>query len=525
MSEKDESEKSETETEAVVRSADSSAASVKASLFGLAFGATVFVVMLLLPPPDAMNPAAWHVAAVAILMAIFWVTEAVPLPVTALIPLAAFPLLGVMPIKATAAPYANPVIFLFMGGFIIALAMERWRLHERIALLILKSVGDRMDLLVGGFMLATAGLSMWVSNTATTLMMLPIALSVVALYKDRDHSPAGSMRSGPSAFPSALLLSVAYGATAGGMATLVGTPPNAFLAAFMFQDYGIEIGFAQWMLMALPLSIVMLAIVWWLITRVIFDLKGRTITGAQDLIRERAAGQGRMSPGEIRIAVLFALLALAWVARPWIDKQIPGLGLNDTVIAVSAAILAFMIPVDLRRGIFLMNWDWAKRLPFGILILFGGGLSLAGAISQTGLAGWIGTQLDVLGGLPPVLIVMAMITILIFLTELTSNTATTAAFLPVVAALAISLGENPMLLVAPAALAASCAFMLPVATPPNAIVYSSGQLTIAQMARAGFLLNVIAIIVITLVAYSALLVVFGVQPGVLPDWIGAAAGK
>ena len=513
------------ENETAVRSADSPGASVKASLYGLAIGLAVFVVMLLLPPPDDMSAEAWRVAAVAFLMAIFWVTEAVPLPVTALIPLAAFPLLGVMPIKATAAPYANPVIFLFMGGFIIALAMERWRLHERIALFILKSVGDRMDRLVGGFMLATAGLSMWVANTATTLMMLPIALSVVAIYKAPTNSQADTIRSGPAAFPSALMLSVAYGATAGGMATLVGTPPNAFLAAFMLQDYGIEIGFAQWMLMALPLSIVMLVIIWWLMTRVIFDLKGRTLAGAQDLIRERAASQGSMSPGEKRIAVLFALLALAWVARPWIEKQIPGLGLNDTVIAVTAAILAFMIPVDLRRGVFLMNWDWAKRLPFGVLILFGGGLALAGAISETGLAGWIGTRLDVLGGLPSVLIVMAMITILIFLTELTSNTATTAAFLPVVAALAISLGENPMLLVAPAALAASCAFMLPVATPPNAIVYSSGHLTIAQMARAGFLLNVIAIVVITLVAYSALLVVFGVQPGVLPDWIGAAAGK
>lgn len=409
-----------------------------------------------------------------------------------------------------------------MGGFVIALAMERWRLHERIALFVLRSVGDRMDRLVGGFMLATAGLSMWVANTATTLMMLPIAVSVVALYNERRAPDTESKRYGPAAFPCALLLSVAYGATAGGMATLVGTPPNAFLAAFMLQDYGIEIGFAQWMLMALPLSILMLFIIWWLITRVIFDLKGRTIPGAQQLITERAAGQGRMSPGEKRVAALFILLAVAWIARPWLGKLIPGSFLNDTVIAIVAAILAFMIPVDLKRGEFLMNWNWAKRLPFGVLILFGGGLSLAAAISKSGLAAWIGTQLAVLGGLPPVLIVMAMITILIFLTELTSNTATTAAFLPVVAALAISLGEHPMLLVAPAALAASCAFMLPVATPPNAIVYASGHLTIAQMARAGILLNVIAIVVITLVAYSALLVVFGIEPGVLPDWIGAA---
>ena len=506
------------------RSADTPGASVKASLYGLVTGMAVFVVMLLIPAPEGLNTAAWRVAAVATLMAIFWVTEAVPLPVTALIPLAAFPLLGVMPIKTSAAPYANPVIFLFMGGFVIALAMERWRLHERIALLVLKSVGERMDRLVGGFMLATAGLSMWVSNTATALMMLPIALSITSLYKERDTSTDTSIRSGSTAFPSAILLSVAYGATAGGMATLVGTPPNAFLAAFMLQDYGIDIGFAQWMAMALPLSILMLAIIWWLITRVIFDLKGRTITGAQALIRERADSQGSMSTGEKRVAMLFALLALGWISRPWIAKLIPGIALNDAVIAISAAILAFVIPVDLRRGVFLMNWDWAKRLPFGVLILFGGGLSLAGAISKTGLAQWIGIQLEVFGGLPPVLIVMAMITILIFLTELTSNTATTAAFLPVVAALAITLGENPMLLVAPAALAASCAFMLPVATPPNAIVYASGHLTIAQMARAGALLNIIAIAVITLVAYSALLVVFGVEPGVLPDWIGKAAG-
>jgi sodium-dependent dicarboxylate transporter 2/3/5 len=513
------------ETATPAGSADSPGASVRGSLLGLAIGLTVFVVMLLLPPPDELSAEAWRVAAVALVMAIFWVTEALPLPVTALIPLAAFPLLGVSPIKETAAPYANPVIFLFMGGFIIALAMQRWRLHERIALFVLKSVGDRMDRLVGGFMVATAALSMWVANTATTLMMLPIALSVVALYTDRTDSIADSIRSGPGAFPSALMLSVAYGATAGGIATLVGTPPNAFLAAFMLQDYGIEIGFAQWMIMALPLSIVLMFIIWWLLTRVIFNLRGRTIVGAQELIRERAAGQGKMSPGEKRIAVLFVLLAVAWVARPWIETLIPGVGLDDTVIAMTAAILAFLIPVDLRRGVFLMNWDWAKRLPFGVLILFGGGLTLAGAVSKSGLASWIGTQLAVLGGLPPVLIVMAMITILIFLTELTSNTATTAAFLPIVAALAISLGENPMLLVAPAALAASCAFMLPVATPPNAIVYSSGHITIAQMARAGVLLNVLAIAVITLVAYSALLVVFGVEPGVLPEWIGVAAGK
>ncbi len=497
----------------------------RARLIGLAVGIAVFIVMLLLSPPGNLSPEGWHVAAVGVLMAIFWVSEALPLPATALLPLPLFPLLGVMPVKATAAPYANPVIFLFMGGFVIALAMERWRLHERIALFVLKSVGERMDYLIGGFMVATAGLSMWVSNTATTLMMLPIAMSVAALNNSNKAAHPETSRSGAAAFPGALLLSVAYGATAGGVATLVGTPPNAFLAGFIRQNYGIEIGFAQWMAMALPLSIILLFVMWWLMTRVIFRLKGHSIGGAQEVIRERAANQGRMSAGEKRIGVLFVLLAVAWITRPLINKQIPGIALDDTVIAMIAAILAFLIPVDLRRGVFLMNWEWAQRLPFGILILFGGGLTLASAIDKTGLAAWIGEQLSVLGGLPPILIVIAMITLLIFLTELTSNTATTAAFLPVVAALALTLGEHPLLLAVPAALAASCAFMLPVATPPNAIVFSSGYLRIAQMARAGVLLNLVAIVLITMIAYSALLIVFGVQPGELPEAISAAVGK
>ena len=497
----------------------------KVRLIGLLVGVSVFAIMVFSPPPESLSPAAWRVAAVGLLMAVFWVTEALPLPATALLPLPLFPLLGVMSTKATAAPYASPVIFLFMGGFVVALSMERWRLHERIALFVLKLVGERMDRLIGGFMVATAALSMWVSNTATTLMMLPIALSMAALYKKGVTPEPSASRTGAAAFPSALLLSVAYGATAGGVATLVGTPPNAFLAGFMSQNYGIEIGFAQWMAMALPLSILLLVLMWWLMTRVIFRLKGHSIEGAQEIIRERVASQGKMSTGENRTALLFLLLALAWITRPLIVEKLPGLALDDTVIAMVAAMLAFVIPVDLKRGVFLMNWEWAQRLPFGILILFGGGLTLASAIDKTGLAGWIGDQLAVLSGMPPIIIVVAMITLLIFLTELTSNTATTAAFLPVVAALALTLGEHPLLLVVPAALAASCAFMLPVATPPNAIVFSSGHLRIGQMARAGVLLNLVAIVLITLVAYTALLFVFGVEPGVLPESISAAAGR
>jgi sodium-dependent dicarboxylate transporter 2/3/5 len=489
-------------------------------LIGLILGGIVFVGLLALDPPQGMTHGAWRVAAVAVLMAVFWITEALPLAATALIPLAAFPLLGISAIDSAARPYANPLIFLFLGGFILALAMERWRLHERIALAVLRRAGNRMDGIIGGFMAATAGLSMWVSNTATALMMLPIALSVITVLH-QDPAGAGA-RTETRGFAPALLLAIAYGASVGGMATLVGTPPNAFLAGFMKQTYGVDVGFAQWFAMGLPLAVVLLFIVWWLLTRVIYPLKGQTIGGAAAVIAQREAARGPWSRGEKLAAVLFAATALAWVTRPLFAPYLPeGMRLNDTVIAVAAAVAAFVIPVDARRGVFLMNWDWAKRLPWDILLLFGGGLTLASGIAETGLAAWIGDALKAVGVLPPIVIVLAVIAVIVFLTELTSNTATTAAFLPVMAALAISLGENPLLLVVPAALAASCAFMLPVATPPNAIVFGSGHLTIPQMARAGILLNIAAIIVLTGLAYSLLLVVFGVEPGLLPGWAKA----
>jgi sodium-dependent dicarboxylate transporter 2/3/5 len=484
---------------------------------GLGLGLAVFLGLLALAPPEGMPPAAWRVAAVAALMAVFWVTEALPLAATALIPLAALPLLGVAAVDAAAAPYANPLIFLFFGGFILALALERWRLHERIALAILSRAGTRMDGMIGGFMAATAGLSMWVSNTATALMMLPIALSVIrVLHLD------GGAPDGPEAgrkFAPALLLSIAYGASVGGMATLIGTPPNAFLAGFMKQNYGLDIGFAQWLALGLPLSTILLGIVWWLLTRVIYRLKGAVAEGADAVIARRDAARGPWSRGERLTACLFGATALAWVTRPLFAPYLPAaVRIDDTVIAMTAAVASFMIPVELRRGVFLMNWAWARRVPWDILVLFGGGLSLASAIAKTGLAAWIGAWLSWAEGLPPILVILAVVTVIIFLTELTSNTATTAAFLPVMAALAISLGENPLLLVAPAALAASCAFMMPVATPPNAIVFGSGHLTVPQMARAGILLNLAAIAVITGLAYSLMLVVFGVEPGSLPGW-------
>ncbi|MFT5539827.1 MAG: sodium-dependent dicarboxylate transporter 2/3/5 [Alphaproteobacteria bacterium] len=487
---------------------------------GLVLGFAVFALMLASPPPADLEVAGWHVAAVAILMAIFWMTEALPVAATALIPLAAFPILGVRTIGETTAPYANPLVFLFLGGFVIALTMQRWDLHSRIALTLLARAGNRMDTLIAAFMAVTAFLSMWVSNTATTLMMIPIVLSVTILVTGQSSASTPEPNSTPKAqFAPALLLSVAYGASIGGMSTLVGTPPNAFLAAFMLERYGLTIGFAQWLMLGLPLVIVMLFIVWVLLTRVIFRLKGVRIGEASAVIDEHHRALGPMTHAQKLTACLFVTTAVLWVTRPWIAKALGWTALDDTVIAIGASLAAFMIPVNLRRGIFLMDWDHAHKLPWGILILFGGGLTLASAIAKTGLAGWIGAQLTVIVGLPPVLIILAVVTLIIFLTELTSNTATTATFLPVVAALALSLGENPLLLAVPAALAASCAFMMPVATPPNAIVFGTGHLSVPQMARAGFLLNIAGIAVITLVAYSLLLIVFGVEPGILPVWL------
>ncbi len=469
---------------------------------GLFLGPAAFVVLLVVPPPDGLAPEAWRTGALAVWMALWWATEAIPLAATALLPLALLPLLGVSNVGAAAAPYANPLIFLFLGGFLIALAMQRWNLHRRIALHVLARAGAHPRRLIGAAMLATALLSMWISNTATAMMMLPIAASLAAVVDPDDET-------GRRHFATALMLGIAYAASIGGLGTLIGSPPNALLASFVQQTYGVTVTFADWMTMGVPVAAVMLPIAWIVLTRVIHPVRADSHHHGAATVADALRDLGPLSRPERRVAAVAVLVALAWVTSPWLGSWLPGGTPSDTVIAIAGAVALFVVPADWGKREFLLDWNWASRAPFNVLLLFGGGLSLARAIDATGLAAWIGGGLGPLVDLPLLAIMAAVALLVIFLTELTSNTATTAAFLPVVGAVGVGAGLDPLMLAVPAALAASCAFMLPVATPPNAIVYGSGHVTVAQMMRAGIALNLIGVVVISLIAAVVLPLIVG----------------
>jgi len=466
---------------------------------GFWLGLAFFMLSFLVPPPGRMTVVAWHTALITLFMAVWWMTEAIPIPATSLLPIILFPLLNISTVKEAAAPFGHPLIFLFLGGFILALSMERTGLHRRLALRIIHILGVNPRSVIAGFMIATAFISMWVSNTATTLMMLPIGLSVIHIARGK-LSDKESQR-----FSVVLLLGIAYSASVGGLGTLIGTPPNALLAAVMQETFDIQIGFVQWMGFGVPISVIGLGLVFFLLNFVLHPLRVDRF-GGRDFIREELLKLGPMTPAEKRIAVLFMATALLWMIRPLLQKLIPGI--SDAGIALTSATLVFILPEHHIGGRALMRWEEAVKLPWGILLLFGGGLSLAQAISSSGLSEWIGGQLTGLNSLPLFLLVALAAAMVIFLTELTSNTATAATFLPIIAAVAVSLGVNPMLLAAPAAAAATCAFMLPVATPPNAIVYGSGLLNISDMVKAGVLLNIIFTMINTVMAFLLAPLVF-----------------
>jgi sodium-dependent dicarboxylate transporter 2/3/5 len=462
---------------------------------GLILGPALAGLMLILGAPEGLSAAGWRTAAVGVLMAVWWATDAIPIAATALLPVVLFPFLDIASVRETSEGYFNRIIMLFLGGFIIAFAMQRWNLHRRIALNVLRFTGGNGRSLVGGFMLASALISMWVMNTSTTMMLLPIAVSIIGVI---HQSVDGLDERTKVNFQCALLLGVAYASSIGGMATLVGTAPNGILAGFMQANYDVTIDFARWILVGLPLSAALLPLAWVSLTRFVFPIDFKTSPESMYELRRLRIELGSMSTPEKRVGLVFLLVAFLWMFRPLLVR-LPGLdALDDAIIAIFGALLLFLLPSGDRKDPMLLRWETAEQLPWGVLILFGGGLTLASAVAGTGLAEWLGSRLEALASLPVPVLVAICATLIIFLTELTSNITTTSTFLPVVAAVAMEAGIDPIILAAPITLAASCAFMLPVATPPNAIVFASRQVSIAEMARAGIWMNLIGLAMIML---------------------------
>lgn len=464
---------------------------------GLALGPLIFALMLFFGVEQSFMPdPAWKVAAVALWMGIWWSTEAIPVPATAFLPLVTFELLGISPLSKAAQSYAHPTIYLFLGAFVLALAVERWGLHKRFALFILTKTGTDGARLTFGFMVVAALLSMWMTNTSTTMMLLPIAISVAKVIADNIEEASEQDKQN---FQKVLLLGLAYAATIGGLATLIGTPPNVLLAGFLSDQYGIEIGFLNWMLVGVPVSLILLPVAWFVLARVVFKFTIPETPASREHLESLREELGAITPPEKRVAMIFFAVVLFWMFRRFIADITGVAGISDTGIAMTAAMLLFLTPSG-RQGQRLMEWQDVTKLPWGVLILFGGGLSLAAAVSESGLALWLGESLTPLSDLGAIAVIVAAAGLVIFLTELTSNLATAATFLPVIGAISAQSGIDVLTLCVPVALAASCAFMLPVATPPNAIVYSSGYLRIPDMVRAGVYLNLISMALLTIVA-------------------------
>jgi len=477
---------------------------------------------------DPGNPELTYCFALAILMAIWWITEAVPLAVTALLPVALFPLFGIVDGKTVSSLYFNYIIFLFLGGFLMAFAMERWNLHRRIALKILILFGISPGKILLGFMLSTAFLSMWMSNTATAMMMVPIALSIIfKLEESLGEKKMGKYGLG-------LLFGIAYSSSIGGIATLVGTPPNALFASvssIIFKEMP-EITFANWFIFAFPVTILIFIISWFLLY---FMYKPRdSWKHVQiDEFRREYAALGKMKQEERVVLILFIILAFLWIFRAGITIQsftIPGWSsllkepsyINDGTIAIFISLLLFMIPSKSKSGAKLMDWETAKKIPWGIILLFGGGFALAEGFVQSGLSVWFGEQLSGLANVPPIVITLSVVTMMSFLTELTSNVASTEMILPILAGLSTTIKMNPLLLMIPATIAASLAFMLPVATPPNAIIFGTNRLQVKDMVKTGFILNMCGVIIATLIMYFWGTIVFDIQVTEFPDWAGSA---
>ncbi len=476
----------------------------KRRVVGICLGVSAMLMLLVIPPPTGLPLAAWRVLAVGALMIILWVTEAIPVGITGLIPLAAFPLMGLASIEATAAPFADGIVFLFLGGLILGLAVEKWGLHRRLAGRVLRLAGRKPANLVLAFMIATAAVGLLgISNTANAAMMLPIALAIATAVVHEPVQMFGATYAQRN-FVRALLLGVAYAASVAGMGTLIGTPPNLLLAGFMERNHGYQIGFLQWMSVGVPLVIALLLAIWLLLTRVLFPISNGPLNGLSSTIPAFDDPRPISAP-EIRVGAVFILAAAAWCSRPLLAPLVPGI--NNASIAVSAILALFVVPSG--RGGALMDWQTVSRLPWNILLLFGGGLSLGAAIAESGLPEWVEGQFASSAGEPGLAIIASMIVATILLSELASNTATAAAILPVAGSVAGGLDLAPLDIALPVALAASCGFMLPIATPPNALAYGTGYLRMGDMIRAGAAVDLTAALLVLVVSQTLGVLVFG----------------
>lgn len=475
---------------------------LKTKNIGLFLGPLSFILILLFFHPEGLNSQANAVLASTAWVSIWWITEAIPIAVTSLLPIILFPLSGAMELSATTSSFGHKYIFLYMGGFVIAIAIEKWNLHKRIALNIIYFIGSDIKRIILGFMLATAFLSMWISNTATSVMMLPIGLAVINEFNTR-------LGNQDNVFGKALMLSIAYSASIGGIATLVGTPPNIVFAGVVLETYNYEITFFNWMIFGLPVSLFLLFICWKYLTNFAFSFQNIEFPGGREEILKLKKELGPISYEEKIVGLIFALTAFCWITRSFfVQKFIPAI--DDTIIAIFFATILFLLNTRLKERK-IINWNEAVKMPWGVILLFGGGMALAKAFEISGLAIWLGDQMVSLKGLNLFLLLVFLIAAVNFLTEITSNLATTAMILPVLASMAVLLEVHPFIIMTGATIAASCAFMLPAATPPNAVVFGSGYLRIPDMVKAGILMNLFSIIFVAVMVFYILPLLWGIE--------------
>jgi len=478
---------------------------------GFVLGPLLFILILFFFEPEGLSPEARAVLASTAWIAVWWITEAIPIAVTALLPIVLFPLTNGRDLNTTTSAFGHKYVFLYMGGFIIAIAIEKWNLHRRIALNIINFIGSDIKKIILGFMVATAFLSMWISNTATSVMMLPIGIAIITQLKDNPQT----IENETQLFGKALMLAIAYSASIGGIATLIGTPPNLVLAGVVLDTYGYEITFLQWFMFGFPIAVLLLFICWKYLTSYAFTFTQKEFPGGKQEIKRLKSALGNVSYEEKMVALVFGTTAFFWITRSLLfDTLLPEL--DDTLIAIVFAVVLFLIPSKDKKSK-LMEWDDAVKLPWGIILLFGGGMALANGFESSGLAQWLGNQMTTFAGLTTILLILLLIAAVNFLTEITSNLATTAMLLPVLAPMALMVDIHPFVLMVGAAVAASCAFMLPVATPPNAVVFGSGYLRIPDMVRKGFVMNIISIIILTAFVYFVLPVLWGIVVEGFPE--------